>query len=225
MFSEVFSELQKGFTDARLKAIREIQGKTGPNYCLGSAKFFIGKLLGLFDENKHWNDFMSSAWARKNGSHREMIEAWGRFRGKKFFNSKVLPAAISNPTANVNGKAGIDGSTVEFHDFQGNAPLADALLAARVPLVIGVDYAGGSSRDHFISIVKDRTRRIWVIDSWGESDNYATAELPADFSFSKPVQADLNVAEGLTTVPCPRPWIGYYRNKQTKQGLAVTTSV
>ena len=222
MLKDIFN---KSITDVRLKSLREIQGTTGPNYCLGSSKFFIGKLLGLFDEAKRWNDFMSSPWARRNSGRSELIAAWGLLRGKSYFNSKVLPAAISDPSTNVNGKAGIKGSSVEFHDFQGNAKGADVLLAARVPLVIGVDYAGGYARDHFISIVKDRHGRIWVIDPWGISNDYATAELPSDFSFSKPVQADLNAAEGLTTIPCPTPWIGYYRNKQTKQGLSVTTTV
>ena len=217
--------INKGLTDIRLKTLREKQGVTGPNYCLGSSKFFIGKLTGLFDENKRWNDFMSSPWAKKHGRTIDLIAAWGLLRGKADFNSKVLPAAISDPTTNVNGRSGFPGNAVEFHDFMGNPKGADALLAAGVPLVVGVDYAGGSARDHFISVVRDRRGRIWAIDPWGASDAYATAELPSDFSFTKPVGADLNAASGLTTIPCPTPWIGHYRDKRSKYPLSMTASI
>ncbi len=157
-------------TEARLKSLREIQGTTGPNYCLGSSKFFVGKIIGLFDSSKKWNDFMNSPWAARHRGRVDLAAAWGLFRGAKDFNEKVLPAAIGDPTANVKGPGTPLGSNVEFHHFTGSPTLADALLLGRVPLVIGVDLPGGYSRDHFISILRDKDYNIWAVDSWETND-------------------------------------------------------
>ena len=208
----------------RLTPLREVQGKTGPNYCLGSSKFFIGKLAGLFDPGKKWNDFMLSPWARKNRGKINLTAAWGLFRGAKDFNSKVLAAAISDPTAGVAAPGAPTGSEIEFYHTT-DANEGNMLLLARVPLVIGVDCPGGSRRDHFISILRDSSAEVWVVDSWGEGNDYAFAQLPADFTFQKPAKADLNVAEGLTTVPCKPAWIGFYRNKTTKSPLAIKLAI
>ncbi|MEQ1764491.1 MAG: hypothetical protein ABL984_15280 [Pyrinomonadaceae bacterium] len=210
-------------TLTRLKALREIQGTTGPNYCLGSSKFFIGKLIGLFDQSKKWNDFMRSPWAIKNRGRVNLDAAWGLFRGAKDFNSKVLPAAIGDASANVKGPGTHLGTNVEFHHFTGSPSLADTLLLGRVPLVIGVDLPGGYSRDHFISILRDGAYNIWAVDSWEANDIYAVAQLPSDFSFTKPVKVTLNAsgADDYTTIPCPTPWIGYYRDKTSKAALGI----
>lgn len=47
-------------TQQKLNSLREVQGVTGPNYCLASAKFFSGKLVGLYGETKHLYDFLRS---------------------------------------------------------------------------------------------------------------------------------------------------------------------
>ena len=206
-----------------LNAIREKQGHNGPNYCLGAAKFFIGKLVGIFDEKKHLNDFINSQWSRTAGKHIDLKAAWGLFQGAKDFNAKVLPAAISDASANVKASGPPVGTSVEFHSFKGGAVTADALLLGKVPLVIGVDLLGGYARDHFISILRDQQNNVWVVDSWGVKDSYAVAQLAADFSFTKPVKADLNA--GMTTIPCPTPWIGYYRDTKTKSALAIKANV
>ena len=206
-------------TENRLKSMREVQGKTGPNYCLGSSKFFVGKLLGLFGQDKTWNDFMRSRWAMSHAGKIDLQAAWGRFRGARDFNEKVLPAAISDPSAHVAGPKNAFGTHVEFHSFTGNTAFADGLLFGRAPLVIGVDIHGTGARDHFITIVRDSSYHVWVVDSWGNGNDYSVAKLPSDFSFARPVEANLNASHGMTKIPCRTPWIGYYRDKKTKAAL------
>jgi len=222
MFGDVLAK-------TRLLALREVQKLHGPNYCLGAAKFFCGKVSGLFDETKHLNDFINSPWARK---HRgiNLTAAWGLFKGGSDFNSKVLPAAVNDATGNVKA-SGTTKMDVEFHHFGGNTTLADSLLKSGVALVVGVDMPGGSRRDHFVSVVQDGAKRMWVVDPWGDWIDFALAELPSDFTFTKPVKVDLNVAEDvstvakeLTTVPCTPTWTGFYRDKKTKSALTIKSA-
>ncbi len=214
-------------TISTLKRLREIQGTTGPNYCLGSSKFFVGKLIGLFDRSKKWNDFMNSPWALRHRSRIDVTAAWGLFRGAKDFNQKVLPAAIGDPTANVKGPGTPLGSNVEFHHFTGSSSMADGLLLGRVPIVVGVDLPGGYARDHFITVLRDSAYNIWAVDSWGANDTYAVARLPSDFTFAKPVSVELNASYsiGYTTIPCKPSWVGYYRDTRSKAALNMNGSI
>ena len=74
-----------------LTQLREVEGVTGPLYCLASAKF-LGKLAGLYDSAKHLSDFIQSPWAQRNGSISKIKAAWGHCDSASVedFNQRVL---------------------------------------------------------------------------------------------------------------------------------------
>jgi hypothetical protein len=208
-------------TEDRLNSIREIQGVTGPNYCLASSKFLCGKLIGLYGEKKRLNDMFASLWGRKN-NRSALCSAWGMFRGMKDFNDRVLPASL-RPECNVRAPVLPTDRPIEFVKYGHSALSANSLLKSGVPVVAGVDLPGGYQRDHFITLVMDRNNSIWAIDSW-EASTYASAvELPRDTDLTKPVTVAMNA--GPTTIPCPAPWFGYFREKGSQRGLPVTVGV
>lgn len=222
------SDANGSATSTRLKQLRVNQNGDNPNFCLGAAKFFAGKLIGLFGVGTDWNMFMNSNWAKKHGGRAAMTTAWGLFRGEKFFNSVVLPAAMGDASAGVALGEGLPRwKNIEFHHNIGAPGLADALLRGRVPLVVGVNLYGGGGRDHFITLLRDRSMKVWAVDSWGtksESDAQAVAQLPMDFSFSNPVKADLSASKD-TMVPSAQLWIGYYRDRSSKAAIGMSSVI
>jgi hypothetical protein len=214
------SGAEKG-TRKRLIKLREIQGYTAPFMCLGAAKFVALKLAGLIDETKHLNDFLSSPWAaaHKKSLPRTMLKnAWGWSASKytPMFNDTVLPAAIADRSANVmkddpfglTPEARDSRAQVEFTYFTGQTSVADRLLFARVPLVVGVGIEGGRSRGHFVTMFCDANGGVWVIDPY--SNDEAAVWKVALVSFATPIKLSSELDD---RIPCEPPWFGYYRDK------------
>lgn len=207
-----------GNAEQLLNSIREIQGTNGPNYCYASAKFLCGKLVGLFGQNKHLNNFFDSTWAKKQNRHNLEI-AWGMLTGVGDFNNRVLKAAIEIDDAGVKAPNPVK-QPVEFVSNGVGAAFGDQLLKQRVPLVVGVGLPGGyPNRDHFITLVADCANKIWAVDSWGQSTDASVIQLPEGTTLTKQTHKDMNA--GATTIPCNSPWLGYYREKMSKQSLTV----
>ena len=202
----------------RLNAIREVQAVTGPNFCLASAKFFCGKLVGLFDGSKHLNDFLSSRWAVRQDRAR-LKAAWGLFAGARDFNTRVLKAAVEEADANVKAPGPPVARSVEFVSGLSDATLGDQLLAQRVPIVIGVDLPGGYARDHFIALVAEASGALWAVDSWDASTYASAVQLPAGTTLARKTTVEMNA--GSTTIPCRPLWFGYYRDGTTLRPLPV----
>lgn len=204
-------------TKSKLNSIREIQGVTGPNYCLASAKFLCGKLIGLYSGSRKLNDFFRSPWGRKNSRH-ALCSAWGTFHGMKDFNERVLPASLREE-GDVRSAVLPTDRPIEFVKFGHGALQANSLLKSGVPVVAGVDLPGGYQRDHFITLVMDGNFNLWAVDSWDSSTEYSTVKLPRDTDLTKPVKVAMNA--GPTTIPCPTPWFGYFRETGSQRGLPV----
>jgi hypothetical protein len=205
-------------TADNLNAIREVQKITGPDYCFASAKFFAGKLIGLFRPQAKLYDLFHSQWGRKT-NHGDLCAAWGLFRGADDFNKRVLPAALSKE-GGVVAPMLPTYRPVEFVPFKNGALAANSLLKSGVPVVAGVDLPGGYQRDHFITLVMDGNHDLWAVDSWDASTAYSAVNLGSEIDLTKPVKVQMNA--DMTTVPCPKPWFGYYREKGPGRALGTT---
>jgi hypothetical protein len=205
----------------RLLKLRETQGKTAPNMCLGSSKFVALKLIGLIQESKHLNDFLRSAWAKENQSL-SLKNAWGWTVTKynSVFNDKVLRAAASDPRGGVKSPD-VTVSDIEFQYFTSDIKRADKLLMAHVPLVVGVGISGGTGRQHFVTVFSDSKKDVWVIDPWGDQQS-AVYKLPADFSFGKPRTLPTELEDRF---PCSPPWFGYFRDSDLESKYAFPISM
>ncbi len=168
-------------TLATLNQWREIQKVTGPHLCLASSKSFLGKLLGFINPSTHVNTFLDSKWARGQ-SRWGLSFAWGKLDGEGDFNQRVLPAILTDPKTGVSDPYS-RWKDIEYCHFWGNESLADSLLLGRVPLVVGVNYLGGTGRDHYIAILRSSNFRLWAVDPWGDSNWRSAIELPMDSSF------------------------------------------
>lgn len=204
----------------RLLKLRETQGKTAPNMCLGASKFVALKLIGLVQESKHLNDFLRSEWARDNKSL-NLKNAWGWSVSEynPVFNETVLRAAVSDPRAGVKSPE-VTVPDVEFDYFTRDTERADKLLAAHVPLVVGVGISGGAGRGHFVTVFADSKDEIWVIDPWGGMQS-AVQKLPAGFSFGRPRTLDTELKD---RIPCSPPWFGYFRDSDRESMYAFPVS-
>ena len=212
-------------TRKRLLALREIQGLTAPFMCLGAAKFVALKLAGLVEESKHLNDFLRSPWAarHKDLPTTTLKNAWGWTVSKytPLFNSTVLPAAVSDPSAGVMKsdpfelfpRPGSIRSSIEFTYFTGQTSVADGLLFNRVPLVVGVGIGGGRSREHFITMFCDARDGVWAIDPYSRVEK-AVWKVPLK-TFSTPVKLRSELED---RIPCNPPWFGYYRDGDPTRG-------
>lgn len=203
-----------------LLTIRETQGKSAPNMCLAASKFVALKLIGLVQESKHLNDFLQSAWAKENESL-SLKNAWGWTvtTYNPVFNDKVLRAAVSDPRAGVKSPE-VTVSDIEFEYFTHQTERADKLLAAHVPLVVGVGIFGGSGREHFVTVFSDSKKDIWVIDPWGNLQS-AVHKLSADFSFGKLMRISTELQD---RIPCSPPWFGYFRDSGLESKYAFPIS-
>lgn len=217
--------MKKAIID-KLNNWREVQRVTGPHLCLASSKFFAGKLTGLFDPSTHVNTFLNSAWASKHGSRWGLSFAWGKLNGEADFNSRVLPAAIANASAGVANPNG-RWRNVEFHHFYGHEGWADSLLLGRVPLVVGVNYLGGHSLDHYITVLRSADFSVWAVDPWETSTWASVVELPMDFSFKNPQRFKLNASgvDGSTRIPSTPAYFGFYRDKLTKAPIGISRMI
>lgn len=200
----------------QLLKLRETQGKTAPNMCLVASKFVALKLIGVVQESKHLNDFLRSAWAKEN-EKLSLKNAWGWTVNKynPVFNDKVLHAAVSDPRAGVKSPD-VTISDIEFVYFTHDTQRADKLLAAHVPLVVGVGTYGDSRREHFVTAFSDAKKEIWVIDPWGDLQS-AVQKLPPDFSFGKPRALPTDLQD---RIPCSPPWFGYFRDSDLESQYA-----
>lgn len=204
----------------RLWRLRETQGKTAPNMCLAASKFVALKLIGFIQESKHLNDFLRSDWAKENASL-SLKNAWGWTvtQYNPVFNEKVLRAAVSDPRAGVKSP-NVSVSDIELTYFTYQTERADRLLAAHVPLVVGVGIYGSSGRGHFVTVFSDSKKQIWVIDPWGDLQS-AVFNLPADFSFGKPRSLPTELQD---RIPCNPPWFGYFRDSDLESKYAFPIS-
>ena len=210
-----------------LNSWREVQNSPmGPNFCLGSSKFFAGKLIGLFDPASHVNHFHNSTWRKGHGSEWESKVAWGKLAGEADFNRRVLPAALRDPAAGVRNPDG-HWKHVEFHHFYGHERWADALLLGRVPLIVGVNHLGGVGLDHYITVLRSKDFKVWAVDSWGESEWKSVVELPMDFSFLDPKRFEMNVSggEGTTRIPSSPAYFGFYRDTVSKAAIGISRMI
>jgi hypothetical protein len=206
-------------TEDSLNAIREIQKITGPDYCFASAKFFVGKLIGLYRPHAKLYDMFHSQWGRKAGFG-ELCAAWGLFRGANDFNKRVLPASLRKEAGVVSATLPFINRPIEFVQFKNGALAANSLLKSGVPVVAGVDLPEGSQRDHFITLVMDGNHNLWAVDSWDPSTAYSAVNLGPEIDLTKPVKVQMNA--DMTTIPCPKPWFGYYREKDSGRALHIT---
>jgi hypothetical protein len=188
---------------------------------LGSAKFLLGKLTGLYGEKKHLKDLVNSKWGKGQGDTKKLYAAWGLFRGAGDFNDRVLPASLE-PDAGVKADTLPTTEAVEFVTLNG-VGVADGLLNQAVPLVVGVDLPGGYARDHFIVVLKDTAGSAWAVDSWDSSNAASVAKLPAGFTFAKGATVEMNA--GTTTIPCKPAWFGHYREQKSQKPLALKISL
>lgn len=195
-------------------------------FCLGSSKFFAGKLIGLFNPNSGLKKFHESAWSHKHGSEWQSKLRWGKLDFEAEFNRTALPAAISDPSAGVQN-ADNRWKNVEFHHFSGHFGLADALLLGRVPLVVGVNYSGGTGLEHYVTILRSKDFRVWVVDSWSVSDELSVVELPMNFSFLNPQRFKTNVSYHYTgtLIPSNPSYFGHYRDKTTKAAIGISRMI
>ena len=121
-----------------LTQLREVEGVTGPLYCLASAKFLAGKLAGLYDSAKHLSDFIQSPWAQRNGSISKIKAAWGHCDSASVedFNQRVLKASVAAADSKVKAHHPPTTEPIEFTYFH-NTHTADHLLSQQVPIVAG----------------------------------------------------------------------------------------
>lgn len=204
-----------------LERYREVQkSKHGPNWCLFAARLTAGKLVGLFDPDKHMIDFLRSDWA-KGKDHLRILYAWAKRKDPRhlaYFNDVVLPAAAFDPSAGVANPVQIYRSA-QFK-YITNPNTARVLLAMRVPLVTAVDLAGTSGWkgwDHFGVLTKSYTSSdVWFIDPYpdhpGNQGVHRIATL-SDPTLKTP--STLEMTADTTTIPPSRTLFGYF---QTKQG-------
>jgi hypothetical protein len=225
-------------TRTTLESLREIQawgqsfnppepspGATAPDYCLAASRFIVGKLVKLFPENRHLNDFLGDKKAVGSlGMDGQRLRfAWGRLSApdsrpdvnpRADFNTSVLPAAIAWGGLKEEG-----ARDIEYVSSVGNAALGDQLLGQSVPIVVGVSLGASKTRDHFITLVADRAGNIWAIDSWAASQAASVVQLPAGASLLKGITVNLNA--GTTQIPSPKPYIGFYRHRKSKTPLSL----
>jgi hypothetical protein len=207
----------------KLTHMREVEGVTGPLYCLASAKFLAGKLVGLYDRRKHLNDFMGSSWAsdKSNGGLGKIKNAWGHAdkAAVEDFNTRVLKASVELEDAGVKADHPPTTNPVEFVYFY-NARVADHLLAQHVPVVAGVAWDESLKRKHFITLVADRAGAVWEVDPWdGEP---GVVPLSDDFTFTQetPVASSM----GSITIPSRPFFFGYYRECDSETPLKATVA-
>jgi hypothetical protein len=208
----------------KLTQLREVEGVTGPLYCLASAKFFAGKVVGLFDTAKHLSDFIHSAWARRNGNIVQIKAAWGHcdHASVQDFNNRVLKASAQLADGNVKPLHPPTEESVEFTYFR-NMHTADHLLNQGVPVVVGVAWSEDLVRTHFITIVSDSNGKFWEVDPWeGEPGVVA---LPDNFSFTNETRVHSAMSSaGVGPIIIPsRPYLfGYYRERESESPLTST---
>jgi hypothetical protein len=144
-----------------LTQLREVEGVTGPLYCLASAKFLAGKLAGLYDSAKHLSDFIQSPWAQRNGSISKIKAAWGHCDSVSVedFNQRVLKASVAAADAKVKAHHPPTTEPIEFTYFH-NTHTADHLLSQQVPIVAGVAWDDTLVRKHFITTSRTATVRF-----------------------------------------------------------------
>jgi len=208
----------------KLTQLREVEGVTGPLYCLASAKFLAGKVVGLFDTAKHLSDFIHSRWARRNGSIIQIKAAWGHCNhdSVKDFNDRVLKASVQSDEGNVKPLHPPTTEAVEFV-YLNNAHTADHLLNQGVPVVAGVAWSDDLVRTHFITIVPDSSGKLWEVDPWeGEP---GVVPLPDAFTFTKETRVDSAMSRaGVGPIIVPsRPYLfGYYRERESEAPLTAS---
>lgn len=206
--------------DHALEKYREIQNTDhGPNWCIFAARFTAGKLVGLFDKNKHMNHFMHSNWVSNQPKNTVRIrDAWARRwpQNIKFFNDVVLPAAVSNPDAGVMKQPALF-KEARFSFFS-EVRTAQILLSMRVPLVTAVDLGvWPTGRDHFGVLVKSYTSSdVWYIDPWGRTSGSSSIAALLDPTMKTPSELDMNADEKdvPTMIPPPKPLFGYFHTPQ-----------
>jgi hypothetical protein len=217
-------------TATTLEKMREIQAynwpdaptpsATAPDFCIAAARFLVGKLVGLFPADRHLNTFLRSGDAKslsQDVGEAKLKADWGRLSTLDEFNEKVLPQAIS-----WGGKRKRSGD-VEFVNKWVTAEFGDKLLAQGVPLVVGVSLFGTRTCDHYIAVVADKAGTLWAVDSWGEAGDGSVVELPSGSTFTKPIKADMNA--GSTTIPCLKPFFGFFRNKESRTALTLAIAL
>lgn len=210
----------------KLSHLREVEGVTGPLYCLASAKFLAGKLVGLYDSAKHLRDFFHSPWAnsRRNGSLEKIKNAWGHCDRASIedFNSRVLKASVELDDANVKALHPATTEPVEFV-YLYNALTADHLLNQGVPVVAGVSWGDTLVRHHFITIVSDSDGANWEVDPW--QGDPGVVRLSDHFTFSRETSVNSSMSTiGVGPIVIPsRPYLfGYYREKDSESPLSST---
>ena len=203
----------------KLTHLREVEGVTGPLYCLASAKFLAGKVVGLFDNAKHLYDFTHSNWAKSNGSIIQIKAAWGHcdHASIKDFNDRVLKASVESADGNVKALSPPTTQAVEFV-YLSNAHTADHLLNQGVPIVAGVAWSDDLVRKHFITIVPDSSGKFWEVDPW--EGQPGVVSLSDRFSFA----TETNVHSSMGDIIIPsRPYLfGYYRERDSESPLTTT---
>lgn len=203
-----------------LNRLREVEGVTGPLYCLASAKFLAGKVVGLFDAAKHLSNFIHSKWARRNGNIITIKNAWGHcdHASVEDFNGRVLKASVESDDGDVKPLSPPTTEAVEFV-YINNAHTADHLLNQGVPIVAGVAWSDDLKRTHFITVVSDSAGKIWEVDPWAGEPGVVS--LPDNFSFARETKVDSAMSSNLI-IPS-RPYLfGYYREKKSESPLTAT---
>ena len=202
-----------------LTQLREVEGVTGPLYCLASAKFLAGKLAGLYDSAKHLSDFIQSPWAQRNGSLSKIKAAWGHCDSASVedFNQRVLKASVAAADAKVKAHHPPTTEPIEFTYFH-NTHTADHLLSQQVPIVAGVAWDDTLVRKHFITIVSDSNGKVWEVDPWeGEP-----GVVPLSDQFTLTTETPVQSSMGSIVIPS-RPFLfGYYREQSSQSPLKAT---
>jgi len=204
---------------AALRQMREVQGVSGPYMCLASSKFFVLKTLGLIHPHRHLWDFLRSPWAARNASL-PLINCWGWTMTvyNEDFNSKVLPAALNEDSANV--RSGTTGHVdVRYNYFRHQAGLADNLLQRGTPLVVGVGLSG-RGQDHHIALVPTSDGGVWAVDPYPGQSREAVKKLPRNFTLTRTHVIDLALPQ--LNIPCGVPVFGYYRDADLESRYVFT---
>lgn len=196
-----------------LEVYREIQNVHGPNWCFFASKFFAGKLIGLFDQKKHTQDFVNSKWYRSHKTKSAVFDSWAKpfQNNRQYFNTQVIRPAVQLSEAGI-AKAVPTKLAVEF-EMTHNVTLAESLLRSNVPVVAAVDLqhantGGWGGQDHYGVLIRGSQSELWFVDPWGPAGRGSIAKLSTT-TLRKPATIRLNA--GVTTIPCRRAFFGYYR--------------
>jgi len=195
-----------------LEKYREIQNKHGPNWCFFAAKFFAGKITGLFHPARHTQDFINSSWYKKHKERTKVFYSWAKpFKAnRKYFNDHVIRPAILLPQAGL-AKIPPTKKVAQFEMFRSTSK-AQSLLGHNIPVVAAVDLkhantGGWGGQDHYVTIVRGASKGVWIVDPWGVASRFSIVKHPTG-SLLKKVTVDMNA--GMTTLPPNRPFYGYF---------------